>query len=85
LRTSGTHGANASGGPLAFMAAIVYTLVFSQCLYMEKRIKTAQVNLRIDPKLKAAAEKAAADDNRSLTSLIEKLLLDYLKKAAQKK
>jgi hypothetical protein len=47
---------------------------------MEKRIKTAQVNLRIDPKLKAAAEKAAADDNRSLTSLIEKLLLDYLKK-----
>jgi hypothetical protein len=52
---------------------------------MEKRIKTAQVNLRIDPKLKAAAEKAAADDNRSLTSLIEKLLLDYLKKAARKK
>jgi hypothetical protein len=52
---------------------------------MEKRIKTAQVNLRIDPKLKAAAEKAAADDNRSLTSLIEKLLLDNLKKAARKK
>jgi hypothetical protein len=47
---------------------------------MEKRNKTAQINLRIDPKLKAAAEKAATDDNRSLTSLIEKLLLDYLKK-----
>jgi hypothetical protein len=46
----------------------------------EKRRKTAQVNLRIDPKLKAAAEKAAADDNRSLTSLMEKLLMDYLKK-----
>jgi hypothetical protein len=46
----------------------------------EKRLKTAQVNLRIDPKLKAAAEKAAADDNRSLTSLLEKLLMDYLKK-----
>jgi len=46
----------------------------------EKRIKTAQVNLRIEPALKAAAEKAAAADQRSLTSLVEKLLADYLKK-----
>lgn len=44
-----------------------------------KRLKTAQVNLRIDPKLKALADKAAADDQRSLTSLIEKLLTDYLR------
>ena len=47
---------------------------------VEKRLKTAQVNLRIDPALKAAADKAAADDQRSLTSLVEKLLSDYLKK-----
>lgn len=46
----------------------------------EKRLKTAQVNLRIDPDLKAMADKAAADDQRSLTSLIEKLLTDFLKK-----
>jgi hypothetical protein len=46
----------------------------------EKRIKTAQVNLRIEPKLKETAEKAAADDQRSLTSLIEKLLTDHLRK-----
>jgi hypothetical protein len=46
----------------------------------EKRIKTAQVNLRIEPSLKAAAEAAARDDHRSLTSLIEKLLTDYLRK-----
>ena len=46
---------------------------------MQKRIKTAQVNLRIEPSLKVAAEKAAADDHRSLTSLIEKLLADYLR------
>jgi hypothetical protein len=46
----------------------------------EKRLKTAQVNLRIDPSLKAAAEKAAATDHRSLTSLIEKLLADYCRK-----
>lgn len=46
---------------------------------MTKRIKTAQINLRITPELKAAAETAAADDQRSLTSLIEKLLTDHLK------
>jgi hypothetical protein len=46
----------------------------------EKRLKTAQVNLRLDPQLKALADKAAAADNRSLTSLVEKLLTDYLKK-----
>lgn len=67
---------------LAFMAAIVYTMECnSHCLYMmEKRIKTAQVNFRINPKLKAEAEKAAAEDHRSLSSLIEKLLSDYVKK-----
>ena len=52
----------------------------SQCLYMQQRLKTAQVNLRIHPALKSAAEKAAADDQRSLTSLVEKLLTDYLRK-----
>ena len=46
----------------------------------EKRIKTAQVNLRMEPSLKAAAEEAARADRRSLTSLIEKLLIDYLRK-----
>jgi hypothetical protein len=52
---------------------------------MQKRLKTAQVNLRIKPELKAAAERAAVDDNRSLTSLIEKLLMDYLRKKGQRK
>ena len=37
--------------------------------------------MRLEPKLKAAAEKAAARDNRSLTSLVEKLLIDHLKKS----
>jgi hypothetical protein len=41
--------------------------------------KTAQINMRISPALKAAAEKAAAADHRSLSSLIEKLLADYAK------
>jgi predicted HicB family RNase H-like nuclease len=69
--------------PLAFMADVVYTMdvCCNSHLYMtEKRIKTAQLNIRIDPKLKAEAEKAAAEDHRSLSSLIEKLLSDYVKK-----
>jgi hypothetical protein len=48
--------------------------------HMQKEMKTAQVNLRIHPSLKAAAEKAAEGGHRSLTSLIEKLLADYCKR-----
>jgi len=40
-------------------------------------VKTAQINMKVEPALKAAAEKAAADDHRSFTSLVEKLLTDY--------
>jgi hypothetical protein len=47
---------------------------------MVKRRKTAQVNLRISPELKASAARAAKADQRSLTSLMEKLLTDYLRK-----
>ena len=36
--------------------------------------KTTQFNMRMDPELKEVAEKAAAADRRSLSSLIEKLL-----------
>lgn len=46
---------------------------------MQKRIRSAQVNLRLEPALKEAAEKAAEDDHRSLTSLVEKLLTEHLR------
>jgi hypothetical protein len=46
---------------------------------IRKRNKTAQVNLRLDPKLKVDAERAAAADQRSLTSLIEWLISEHLK------
>jgi hypothetical protein len=46
---------------------------------MTRGTKTAQVNLRITPSLKKAATKAAEQDQRSLTSFIEKLLTDHLK------
>ena len=41
------------------------------------KIKTATMTLRIDPEIKAAAEKAAARDRRSLTNLVEVLLVDH--------
>ena len=41
--------------------------------------------MRLDRKLKAEAEKAAADDNRSLAGLIVKLLRDYLAKNNKRK
>jgi predicted HicB family RNase H-like nuclease len=41
------------------------------------KAQTVQVNLRISPELKEAAEAAAAADHRSLTSLVAKLLTDY--------
>lgn len=41
------------------------------------RQKSALVGLRIDPAVKEAAQRAAADDSRTLTSLIEKLVIDY--------
>jgi hypothetical protein len=41
----------------------------------DKRLKTTQVSLRLEPWLKAAAEEAAELDHRSLTSYIEVLIL----------
>ena len=43
---------------------------------MPRTGKTETLNLRIDPELKAAAERAAAADRRSLTTYIEKLIED---------
>jgi hypothetical protein len=44
------------------------------------RVKTAEVNLRIAPKLKEAARKAAAQDQRTLSGLIERLLTEHCQK-----
>lgn len=40
--------------------------------------RTASIGIRVEPVLKAAAEKAAAADRRTVASLIEKLLVEYL-------
>ena len=41
--------------------------------------KTAVFQVRMRPTVKAAGEKAAAEDNRSLSSLMERLLIEHLK------
>jgi hypothetical protein len=47
---------------------------------MPQETKSTQLLVRIRPSTKAAAEQAAADDQRSLSSLVEKLLTDYLRR-----
>ena len=46
---------------------------------MDRSRMGAACDIPIDPWLKDVATRAAADDQRSLTSLIEKLLTDYLR------
>ena len=41
--------------------------------------KSLPVSLRLPPEVKAAAEKAAKEDTRSLSSYLEKLLTDHLR------
>jgi len=41
------------------------------------KIKTAVLTLRVDPKVKVAAELAAERDHRSVTNFIEVLILNH--------
>jgi len=40
--------------------------------------RTAAIGIRVEPDIKAAAEKAAAADRRTVASLVEKVLVEYL-------
>jgi hypothetical protein len=42
-------------------------------------VKTAAISVRIDARLKAAIDKAAEEDHRTTTSLVEKILSDWAK------
>lgn len=50
---------------------------------MPEETKTATVQVRLRPSMKRAAERAAKEDNRSLSSLIEKLIAEFLKAKAK--
>jgi hypothetical protein len=41
--------------------------------------KTPSLGVRVQPETKAALEKAAKDDLRSVSSLIEKILIEWLR------
>ncbi len=41
--------------------------------------KTPSLGVRVQPETKAALEKAAKDDVRSVSSLIEKILIEWLR------
>lgn len=41
--------------------------------------KSLPVSVRLPPEVKSAAEKAAKEDTRSLSSFLEKLLTDHLR------
>ena len=46
---------------------------------MDQHRLTTSSDLRVDPWLKDVATRAAADDRRSLKSLVEELLTEYLR------
>ena len=43
-------------------------------------VRSAAIAVRVEPKIKQAAEKAASEDHRSVASLLEKLLVEHLKR-----
>jgi hypothetical protein len=40
--------------------------------------RTAAIGIRVEPEIKEAAERAAQKDRRTLASLMEKILIDWL-------
>ena len=42
--------------------------------------RTALIGFRVEPAIKEATEQAAVDDRRSLSSLMEKILVEFLQR-----
>lgn len=42
-------------------------------------VRNVPTSMRLDPGVKAALEKAAADDERSVSSLVERILKEWLR------
>jgi len=47
--------------------------------------KEKQIAVRLDAETKAALEKAAAEDIRSVSSMVEKIVVEWLKNNAKRK
>jgi hypothetical protein len=46
-------------------------------------VRSAQINLKVRPVLKAKLEKLAKEDRRTLSAYVEKILEDHVKSAGQ--
>lgn len=49
------------------------------CTQMNSMAKTSALSVRVSDQVKAAVEKAAADDSRSSASLVEKVMTQWLR------
>lgn len=69
-------------GAVAFVCRCVHIEGFNVCQLhtSEHMAKTSAISVRVSDDVKAAAEKAAKDDSRSLAALTEKILSDWLRK-----
>ena len=41
-------------------------------------VRSASIGIRVEPEIKAAIEKAAEDDRRTVAALIEKVMVEWL-------
>ena len=48
--------------------------------YKSIQMKSSAISVRVSEEVKRAIEKAAAADNRSVASLVDKLVQDFLRK-----
>jgi hypothetical protein len=71
------------GGPLfvVFMDTFSYNVVARQrhCMRIAYMAKTHPLGFRVEPEVKAAIEQAAKDDVRSVSSMVEKILTEWLR------
>jgi hypothetical protein len=59
-------------------ALLQSTIISKHFLHGENMPKTAAIGLRVEPEVKKALDKAAADDRRPVASYLEILLVDHL-------
>lgn len=47
-------------------------------------VRSAAIGIRVEPEVKAALEKAAKDDGRTVASYLERMIISHLKKLNEK-
>jgi hypothetical protein len=70
------------GGPLAFLAELVYVYMKRQPTSTAKRkavTRDVVLTARVTREVMDAASRAAADDDRTVSQLVSRVLLDWLR------